>query len=1029
MKKRILAVILFVMMMLSASVNMLGVTASAASNEVYVSASGNDEGDGTKEEPYGTFNKAIAEVANNGIIHVVKTVSVTSWGSGVSAGKTVTVTGGTLNFTGTSELHLKGHVTFDNVTLTFTENDTLYANGHKLVIKENVTLTNPITVYGGKKGGTIGSTDIEILAGTYNDIYGGSNGGTVTGDTNVHVGGNVNSSITVSDAHEDGNNNFYGGGTNDIIDGGTYITVDGNAKAHYVYGGSHTGSEENYIAEGAHLYFYSGTAMSLYGGGSSVNTGGGATLVMTGGNVEQIFGGCSGASMIGDITVQLLGGTITGCVYGGCYNEWKNFWKDHYYVEGDITLVISNSVNIDFTYDDMDRAIYARSRHNPDQDVGDTNIIFLGEAARSKYEGKLGSQESVADGMMLGVTASDHTCTMSYSASGNVITETAGNHTATATLKVPAGAKYNGSAIEGATVTYGDGWLSDPVSVSYTNNVNVGTATVTCSINGATVTDEFTISKGDKSAPDVSAANETLYGKNDGKISGLTVEMEYSTDNVSYTKVIDVNMPFAVGTYYVRYAENDSYTPSEPAKVTVGYGPKLTVIFKAEGSQDIVKEVAWKGTLTDIPAVPGREGYTYTAPYWNRTTFANITENIEVWAIYTPDPPSVSAKNETIFGKADGGINGLTVDMEYGTDRVNYTRVEEPDMELAPGKYYVRYAKNDAYPESKPTEVNISAGRMLKVTFIVDRVVFDEREVAWGGSITEVPDIPAKAGNKYSYWDTTLENIKNDLEVTAKYTNKDLQMAPAINVTDESIAGKNDGKLSNLTADMEYRAEGVVKYTPITSDSLRLAPGTYYVRYTETDKKEVSPDTVVTIGEGRKLKVTFMADGKVVLVKELRYNESITELPDIPEKDGYTHPVWEITSIVNVTEDITVNAKYTKVSGDETVEPPVEDKSAFTPPVENEPEETPPVENVLQTTPPVEEEPEVTPSAQDENTDTEPAVTGTEKPTDKPTEKPTESSKATEAPQNWGCGAGIYGVSALAVAAIAAVALLKKKED
>ena len=57
-----------------------------------------------------------------------------------------------------------------------------------------------------------------------------------------------------------------------------------------------------------------------------------------------------------------------------------------------------------------------------------------------------------------------------------------------------------------------------------------------------------------------------------------------------------------------------------------------TVTFKSEVSEDIVKYVVGGYTLPEIPEVPEKEGQTSAA--WNVTDFSNITQDMEVTAVY-----------------------------------------------------------------------------------------------------------------------------------------------------------------------------------------------------------------------------------------------------------------------------------------------------------------------------------------------------------------------------------------------------------
>lgn len=81
------------------------------------------------------------------------------------------------------------------------------------------------------------------------------------------------------------------------------------------------------------------------------------------------------------------------------------------------------------------------------------------------------------------------------------------------------------------------------------------------------------------------------------------------------------------------------------------------------------------------------------------------------------------------------------------------------------------------------------------------------------------------------------------------YANFSIAKAPQDNpsgllLRDETIKGKHDGSIENLSTSMEYRKEGETTYTAITSTTLTgLASGKYYVRYKELENYEASKDT------------------------------------------------------------------------------------------------------------------------------------------------------------------------------------------
>lgn len=138
------------------------------------------------------------------------------------------------------------------------------------------------------------------------------------------------------------------------------------------------------------------------------------------------------------------------------------------------------------------------------------------------------------------------------------------------------------------------------------------------------------------------------------------------------------------------------------------------------------------------------------------------------------------------------------------------------------------------------------------------------------------------------------------------------QAAPSVNKSDETIAGKNDGKITDVSNDMEYRVNGETTYTAISGETIEnLADEKYYVRLKGDSNYNASPDTEVVIAPGRKLVVTYKADGQVVATAEVEYGKDATT-PTIPEKTGYTQtaPTWDKDG-KNITDDIEINAVYT----------------------------------------------------------------------------------------------------------------------
>ena len=535
------------------------------------------------------FAEALKAVPDGGTIRISGTCTLPKTFSWKRQNKTITITGETpeskLDASAVSTLTFRDNVTFENMTLAFSSGGTVYANGNKLVIKESVTVENVVTLYGGgNSSSSLSKTDITIMSGTYARIYGGSNGGTVSGDVHTYIGGSVNS--TIDHTNHSGTNNVFGGSKGGTVKGSTYLTFADNAKANYLYGGS---SDSGSINGSIHLNVTGGKMMSIYGGGSNSNAGlnseTGCDIYATITNcdyVEQIFGGSENANHKGNVTLRILGGTITRRIYGGCYNNYSTSsgWSTSRCVDGDITLVIGSGANISFSSSESDKAIYAKSRQKSDIDTGSCKLIFADSAANTKYKNKTGAQDFAMKLIMSGKAAADSTHTLKHEkTSDTVITESCTSHTdcgltvaATLALDPAQSLEYTGSEITPAVLTYTGTWLGEDPQITYSNNVNIGEASVTASYTRYAVdlTKTFNITKKTAAAPvSLTPVNETVQGKADGKILGLTTKMEYSIDGESFTPVTDPNMRLAPGTYYVRVAETEIQSASKTVTVTI----------------------------------------------------------------------------------------------------------------------------------------------------------------------------------------------------------------------------------------------------------------------------------------------------------------------------------------------------------------------------------------------------------------------------------------------------------------------------
>ena len=130
-----------------------------------------------------------------------------------------------------------------------------------------------------------------------------------------------------------------------------------------------------------------------------------------------------------------------------------------------------------------------------------------------------------------------------------------------------------------------------------------------------------------------------------------------------------------------------------------------------------------------------------------------------------PAAPDVSVEeDETIRGKNDAQISGVTDDMEYSADGGRtWTDVQAGDLEdLTEGKgklnvpaglIQVRIKANDSTPHGCETEVTPKAGRTLTVTFnpMGGSNVPKITDKSWHDTV-EKPAVPTKAGHDFLGW-------------------------------------------------------------------------------------------------------------------------------------------------------------------------------------------------------------------------------------------------------------------------------------
>jgi len=297
---------------------------------------------------------------------------------------------------------------------------------------------------------------------------------------------------------------------------------------------------------------------------------------------------------------------------------------------------------------------------------------------------------------------------------------------------------YDGSAKEPA-VTLKDGSKIIPAeeyTVAYSTNQDAGEATVTVTNKeGGNYSFEpialhFTIINAEQAAPvGVVDHDETIYGKTDGSISGLSAAMEWSADDENYTAVENAELAnLAAGTYYVRYAAKTNYNASPAVTIVIDHGRLLTITWvDGDGKTLKTNSVVYRYTPVYEGATPTKtsdEAYTYT---FNNTWAPEIVA-AEADATYTAQfdrTENVARIGERYYTSLAGAIDGaaagdtITVIQDFTIDE---SKTEAADRIVITTPVTIDFGKHTMYvpgslePTSNWAALFVDANTTIKAT-------------------------------------------------------------------------------------------------------------------------------------------------------------------------------------------------------------------------------------------------------------------------------------------------------------------------
>ncbi|MCQ2206764.1 MAG: YDG domain-containing protein, partial [Paludibacteraceae bacterium] len=391
---------------------------------------------------------------------------------------------------------------------------------------------------------------------------------------------------------------------------------------------------------------------------------------------------------------------------------------------------------------------------------------------------------------------------------------------------------YDGNATAAANLTDVEGKVAetDDVNVNITasnyDNKNVGegkTITVTYELTGENA-DYYTVKENDvvtdgaitkqaKDAPVVEGGKTSAPKANDGKIEGLTADMEISIDGGETWTKADSETGLPVGKYTIRYAETDTTFASDPATATIIgpsdfwniINPDLTYGVAVIGGTESA-EYKYDPTATiayELDGVPAEEG----------TVIPAGTHSIK--ATYT-DPETSEVKDTTFTCE----IAKKELSVEGGAS--------EP-------KVY------DGNTKATLATMGTLTGKIGEddVTINEEKTVatFDDKNVGTGKDVEVIYTLAGKDADNY---------FINPVLLTDGVITKADKDAPVVYNGRTSEAGADDGKIVGLTPEMEISTDGGETWANADPEA-GLPAGEYAVRYPETDTTKASAATTVSI--------------------------------------------------------------------------------------------------------------------------------------------------------------------------------------
>ena len=418
------------------------------------------------------------------------------------------------------------------------------------------------------------------------------------------------------------------------------------------------------------------------------------------------------------------------------------------------------------------------------------------------------------------------------------------------------------------------------------NNKNVGTATLTVEDNGIgnynitnPVVVNFEIVKGTKTPPTgLTGIAPSADGLADGKITGTTDDMEYSTDTefTSPMPCMDGETTgLAEGTYYVRYKATPTTKASDYAEVKVALN-SVTVVGGTGGGKYAVGAsvtvkvtvptgktfASWtfRGVVLNTAQITQQE-ITFTMPENDvvlTALFKNIDYNITV-TNGTPSVPTANYQDEVMVT-----ANAPATDMYF--DKWEVTGLDTTGMDLTKTEIKFQMPANNVTFKATYKAIEKFAIEMVDGT--------KDKEVAKAGETVTITANPAPTGKVFDKW--TCETAGVTIEFASATSSPTTFVMPASNIKIQAHFRAVDSKPS-----VEIKVNGGTgagTYTQGESVTVTAEDkeGKVFTGWQDESGKTVSTDK----------SYTFTVNGETTLTAVYEDASSGGEITPPAKKDG-----------------------------------------------------------------------------------------------------------------------------------------------